>query len=540
MSRYDVLVVGSGLAGLYGALLASRHGSVLVLTKARLEDCNTYYAQGGIAAALASTDSPDIHFRDTMAAGAGLCDPRAVRILVDEGPARVRDLVELGVQFDRVGSQIAFTREGAHSQPRVLHAGGDATGANIESTIVRQVRSSPRVTLLEDHIVCDLVRDSGRVLGVRAIDGKTGQIQEYRAAAVILATGGAGQLFLQTTNPEVATGDGIALAFDAGAEIADMEFVQFHPTALAVPGAPRFLISEAVRGEGGLLRNVKGERFMLNVDPRAELAPRDIVARAIVLEAQRTGHPCCYLDVRHLGTSQFRRRFPTISQVCQEYGIDPGRDLIPVAPAAHYLMGGIRTNVWGETSLAGLYASGECACTGAHGANRLASNSLLETIVFSARIVERLVGGAGAPDTRPSSEGTEPPGLLPDLHLAVPAPRPGPAPVQSIGTLRELTWSLAGLTRDSTGLAKLEAVASAWQAQGLSREDRSSLELWSLTCLARLVALAALRREESRGAHYRSDYPRSDPNWQRRIVMVSEERLGVQGSGQIRASTGRG
>lgn len=540
MNTFDVIIVGSGLSGLYGALLASRHGDVLLLTKARIEDSNTYHAQGGIAAALASTDSPALHFDDTITAGAGLCDPRAVRVLVEEGPRRVRDLIVRGVRFDRQNGQIAFTREGAHSQARVLHAGGDATGASIEATIAAQVRSSARVTIRENHLVCDLLCDGHRVRGVRTIDCDTGQVAEFGASAVVLATGGAGQLFSQTTNPDVATGDGIALAFEAGAEIADLEFFQFHPTALAVPGAPRFLISEAVRGEGGILRNVKGERFMPSVDPRAELAPRDVVARAIVFEAQRTGHPCCYLDVTHLDASHFRSRFPTISRVCQRYGVDPSRDPIPVAPAAHYLMGGIRTNLWGETSLEGLYACGECACTGVHGANRLASNSLLETIVFSARVIQRLFDSTPGSEHADDASDADSAQLLSDVRIAVGAPRPGPAPVQSVATLRDLSWSTAGLTRDADGLRKLEAIAGAWQAQGQSRGDRAALELWSLTRLARLLAIAALRREESRGAHYRSDFPESNSEWQRRIVLVNEERVGESISEPIRATVGRG
>jgi L-aspartate oxidase len=536
VKKFDVVVVGSGLAGLYGALLASRHGDVLVLTKAGLEDSNTSYAQGGIAAALTSADSPELHFRDTMVAGAGLCDPSAVRVLVEEGPRRVRDLINRGVRFDRDDGNIAFTQEGAHSKARILHAGGDATGASIESTIAARVRSSPRVTIHEKCLVTDLLGDGRRVHGVRALDCATGETTTFAASAVILATGGAGQMFSQTTNPDVATGDGIALAFRAGAEVADLEFYQFHPTALAVPGAPRFLISEAVRGEGGILRNVKGERFMPNVDPRAELAPRDVVARAIVFEAKRTAHPCVYLDVTHLDATHFRRRFPTISNVCAKYGIDIGRDMIPVAPAAHYLMGGIRTNPWGETSLPGLYACGECACTGVHGANRLASNSLLETIVFSARVVQRLFEETPVPEN--ASDYSDDPAyrLLPDLRIVIPPPKAGPAPSQSIATLRDLSWTHAGLTRDAEGLRELESVTTAWQAQQSPPRERHAIEFRNLTVLARLLAVAALRREESRGAHYRTDFPNPDPNWRHRIVLVNGVHTGEQINESLRAS----
>ena len=536
MKQFDVIVVGSGLSGLYGALLAAKHGDVLLLTKAQLEDSNTYHAQGGIAAALTSTDSPELHWRDTLAAGAGLCDPAAVRVLVEEGPRRVRDLIERGVRFDRVDGKIAFTREGAHSQARVLHAGGDATGASIESTIAEAVRSSPHVSILQDHLVCDLLRDGQRIGGVRALDRGTGRVETYAARAVVLATGGAGQLFSQTTNPEVATGDGIALAFRAGAELADMEFVQFHPTALAVPGAPRFLISEAVRGEGGILRNAAGERFMVAVDSRAELAPRDVVARGIVFEARRTGQPCVYLDVTHLDADHFRRRFPTISGVCEHYGIDVGRDRIPVFPAAHYLMGGVRTNLWGETSLPGLFACGECACTGVHGANRLASNSLLETIVFSGRVVQRLFEATPPTLATAAPEPKDESRLLADCRIVVPGPEQGTTTGRSTSTVRDLTWSLAGLTRDAEGLRQLEATASAWQAEHSPDQTGESLELRSLTLLARLLAIAALRREESRGAHYRTDFPRPAPDWQRRTVLIDGETTGASNSGSVRAS----
>lgn len=534
MNSFDVIIVGSGLAGLYGALLAAQYGDVLVITKARLRDSNTFYAQGGIAAALAATDSPDLHFQDTMAAGAGLCDPRAVRTLVEEGPRRVRDLIDRGVHFDRVDGKIAFTREGAHSRARVLHAGGDATGARIETTIAEQVAASPRVTILENHLAFDLVRDGQRVTGVQALDCATGTARTFHAGAVVLATGGAGRLFSQTTNPPVATGDGLALAFRAGAQLADLEFVQFHPTALAVPEAPRFLISEAVRGEGGILRNARGERFMARYDPRLELAPRDVVARAIAAEAMESDQPCVYLDVTHLGAAHFRQRFPTIAQVCEEFGIDVGRDYIPVAPAAHYLMGGVWTNLWGETSLPGLYACGECACTGVHGANRLASNSLLETIVFSARIVQRLFAPRSAPSREPIADAVA---LGPDRRVIVDPARPEPAPARSTDRLRELTWALAGLSRDAAGLARLARIATAWEAEPLEPTSRSAIELSNLTLLARLLAIAALERTESRGAHYRTDFPVQDPSWQRRIVLIAKHSTGEDRDRQRRAST---
>jgi L-aspartate oxidase len=520
LKSYDLIVVGSGLAGLSCALLAAEWGDVLVLTKAHLEDCNTYYAQGGIAAALTEVDSPAVHYRDTMVAGDGLCDPAAVQVLTREGPRRVRELIRWGVPFDRVDGEITMTREAAHTYPRVLHAGGDATGARIETTVVGQVRAAPRITLRENCLVYALNRRAGRITGVRALDETTGQSVEFTAGAVVLATGGAGQLYSQTTNPTVATGDGIAVAFRAGAAIADTEFYQFHPTALALPGAPRFLISEAVRGEGGILRNGRGERFMSRYDERAELAPRDVVARAIAFEMERSGDPCAYLDVTHLGLEHVRRRFPTISRVCAEFGLDLGREPIPVAPAAHYFMGGIQTNIWGETSLAGLYACGECACTGVHGANRLASNSLLEAMVFGARIVRRHCG-----PTAPEAGGTDEPGdaadtdLLPPQNVAVPTPKAAPAPPLTADRLRDLTWRQAGLVRRAQGLREVVDTTGAWLAAIRPALRRPDLELADLTLLAHLVSTAALLREESRGAHYRLDFPTRQPIWHRRLVL---------------------
>ncbi|HVB97602.1 MAG TPA: L-aspartate oxidase [Chloroflexota bacterium] len=522
LKNFDIVIVGSGLAGLYSALLASRYGNVLVLTKAQLEDSNTYHAQGGIAVALGPTDSTDLHLADTIAAGAGLGDPTAIRVLVENGRQAVADLIELGVPFDREHGEVVFTTEAAHSRARVVHSGGDATGKNVELSLAEVVRQNPKITIRERCEARALLVRNGRVVGVRAFERETNTLQEFEAAAVVLATGGAGQLFSQTTNPDVATGDGIALAFRAGAAVSDLEFFQFHPTALAVPGAPRFLISEAVRGEGGILRNGSGERFAQRYDPRGELAPRDVVARAIFFETQQRGEPCAYLDVSHLGAEFFRRRFPTIAEACSRYGIDIAREPIPVAPAAHYLMGGIRTDSWGETSLAGLYAVGECACTGVHGANRLASNSLLEGLAFATRFVHRQFedgpnghGLSEAPNTAHTS-------FEADVHLAIDSGQPGEAPPLTRERLRDLTWTCAGLTRERDGLAKLEAISSAWQFS-TNKQDDGDEEGRNLVLLARLLATSALLREESRGAHYRTDFPQSAPAWQRRIVLHAKD-----------------
>jgi len=358
MADLDYIIIGSGIAGLYTALLASERGSVLIITKGSIDDCNTKHAQGGIAAPIGLNDSSDLHFNDTMKAGDGLCDPESVRILVKEAPDRISDLVNLGVHFDTVNGEIALTLEAAHSVPRVIHAGGDATGAHIEATLSTRAREF-KLKILEYCLVTDILVRNGVASGVRAFDLRNDSVLEFDARFVILATGGAGHLFKYTTNPEVATGDGIALAYKAGAELTDMEFYQFHPTGLRLPGVPPFLISEAVRGEGGILRNVEGNSFMKSYTPDAELAPRDVVARSILYEMRKTGSDRVFLDVTHLPVSKVMTRFPNIYQYCYDHGLDITRGLIPVAPAAHYMMGGVKTNNWGETNIQGVFAAGE-------------------------------------------------------------------------------------------------------------------------------------------------------------------------------------
>jgi L-aspartate oxidase len=504
--RYDYLIVGSGIAGLYAALLARDHGSVLLLTKGSIDECNTKYAQGGIAAAVGADDDPELHLRDTIEAGAGLVDEAAARILVEAAADRIADLVSFGVPFDSSDGEVSLGREAAHSRNRILHAGGDATGAHIEISLSALARMS-RVTIVEYAQVEQIVVKGGRAVGVLALDTTPGSAHattRYEAAAIILATGGVGRLFRVTTNPDVATGDGIALAYRAGAEVMDMEFVQFHPTALTLPGVPVFLISEAVRGEGGLLRTATGERFMLAYHEKAELAPRDVVARAIVSEMQKTGADAVYLDVTHLDAAKVRARFPQIYRHCLEHGLDITNDRAPVSPAAHYMMGGVRTNTWGETTIPGLYACGECACTGVHGANRLASNSLLETVVFARRIVDRtVVGGTAA---APSEEARELP--IRDSDSSEPT---------DATALRALMWNQVGIVRDGAELEsatrRLAGMASASDAQ-----NRQQLELSNMVLTGRLMAEAALLRDESRGAHYRRDFPAARDEWRRHIV----------------------
>ncbi|MBM3154928.1 MAG: L-aspartate oxidase [Chloroflexi bacterium] len=508
MNSYDYIMVGSGIAGLYTALLAKEAGSVLLLTKGSIEDCNTRHAQGGIAAAIGKNDSADLHFQDTIAAGDGLCDIEAVKILVNEAPDRIADLIKFGVPFDTVDGQIALTREAAHTVPRILHAGGDATGEHIEVTLSRRVRMSS-VKLMEYCLVTEIVVENGKVRGIKALDVRTGSMLEYESRFVILATGGAGRLFKYTTNSDVATGDGIALAYHAGAEITDMEFIQFHPTVLRLPGVPSFLISEAVRGEGGILRNVEGYRFMPDYTPDAELAPRDVVARSTLYEMRKTGSDRVFLDVTHLPPKLITTRFPHIYRFCLDHGLDIAKGLIPVAPAAHYLMGGIRVNTWGETNISGLFAAGETACTGVHGANRLASNSLLEVVVFSKRIIEMTQSKKRTP--RKSK--------VAGVHCFLQRPAASETSLQlNLLNLERLLWDKVGIVRSGEGLREAKAVLMAWQQCLPSAIDRASYELNNMVLNARLMTEAASTREESRGAHFRSDFPHSSPSWQKHIV----------------------
>ena len=509
MSYYDYIIVGSGIAGLYSALLALEEGSVLIITKGGIEDCNTKYAQGGIAAAIGKNDSPELHFHDTIAAGDGLCNEEAVRILVNEAPDRIADLIGFGVPFDTLEGEVALTREAAHSVPRILHAGGDATGEYIEVTLSEQVRLSP-VKVLEYCVATEILLENSRVSGVSAIDYRSGITEEFECKFIILATGGAGRLFKYTTNGDTATGDGIALAYHAGANIYDMEFFQFHPTALRLPGVSPFLISEAVRGEGGVLRNVEGHLFMPDYSPDADLAPRDIVARSILFEMRKTESDRVFLDVTHLPARKVTTRFPHIYRFCLDHGLDITKGLIPVAPAAHYLMGGVKVNIWGETSIPGLYAAGETACTGVHGANRLASNSLLEVLVFSKKIIERtqieILKTVGA--------GEE----VSNVYPLLPREAPRDMPVLNLINLQALLWEKVGIVRNLEGLYQAAVTLASWQNALPTPTDRLSYELNTMVINARLMTEAALMREESRGAHYRSDFPHASDNWKKHII----------------------
>jgi L-aspartate oxidase len=505
----DYIIIGSGIAGLYIALLAAERGSVLVLTKGSIDDCNTRYAQGGIAVAMGKDDSPELHFRDTMAAGDGLSDAGAARILTDEAADCIADLITYGVPFDTMDGEITLTREAAHSVSRIMHAGGDATGEHIEVTLSRRVRSTS-IKVLENCLASEIMVRNGKVDGIRSLDCRTGSVEEYGCRSLILATGGAGRLFKYTTNSDVVTGDGIALAFQAGAEIIDTEFFQFHPTVLRLPGVAPFLISEAVRGEGGILRNVEGRRFMPEYVAEAEMAPRDVVARSIVYEMQKTHSDRVFLDVTHLSPRLVTTRFPQIYRFCREHGMDITRGLIPVAPAAHYLMGGVKVNSWGETNIRGLFVAGETACTGVHGANRLASNSLLESVVFGKRVVQATERAACEETMVPSP--VDDPHCLPDREPFVTTSS------LNLPGLQSLMWDKVGIIRSGNDLEDAVRTLAAWEKGLPEPGDRPSYELNNLVLCARLMTEAALIRKESRGAHFRTDFPRTLPEWQRHIV----------------------
>ncbi|MFF1574208.1 L-aspartate oxidase [Leifsonia sp. NPDC058292] len=513
-----VVVVGSGVAGLIAALEAARTHEVTVVTKSELSESNTAYAQGGIAAAVFPDDSVGSHIADTLRAGAGLAVVEAVEALCEEGPERILDLIAFGVEFDRSGDDLARGLEAAHTHARVLHAGGDATGAEIERALVHAVRASA-ARIVEHAFLTDLVVTDGAVSGVEVMldDGST---SELPADAVILASGGAGQLYSHTTNPAVTTGDGVAAAWRAGAALADLEFYQFHPTALALPGS--FLVSEAVRGEGAVLRNDAGERFMLAVHPDAELAPRDVVARGIAEEMAKQGGRPVLLDATALGADFLARRFPTIDAACRAAGLDWSAVPVPVTPAAHYWMGGVATDTHGRTTLPGLYAVGEVACTGAHGANRLASNSLLESIVFAHRAAAELADGVGE-----RWEWTGPSWIAEAADVvAADAARGGgevsAGDVVDRSELRALMWDGAGVHRSRESL---EAAAGALARKRPSdARTRSAREDANLLDLARLVVSAALARDESRGAHFRSDFPLLHEGVARHSVQVAGRR----------------
>jgi L-aspartate oxidase len=508
----DVLVIGAGIAGLRAALQVPAGLDVLVVTKDRVEQSNSTYAQGGIAGVLSPEDTFENHIEDTLRAGGGLCDRAVVEMVVREAPAQINDLIAWGTNFDLEGGQLALTREGGHSHRRIVHALGDATGFEVMRAIIVQAKARPNLTIWDETFTLDLLTDGGASVGAVVDRPGLGLVLVW-ARQTILASGGAGMVYRETTNPPVATGDGMAAAYRAGAELRDMEFMQFHPTVLYVAGSSRFLISEAVRGEGAYLRDKNGERFMLTLDPRAELAPRDVVAQAIFRCMERTRHPNVYLDLSHLDPALMRRRFPGIDKVCRGFGLDITRDLIPIRPGAHYMIGGVTVDAQGRTTLPGLWAAGEVTSSGLHGANRLASNSLLEGLVFGASCGRGTAEAAAA---------------LPDRLTALPLRadfRPeteGPLDVTDItNSLRSLMVRNMGVVRDRAGLEDAERQVAFWCRYVLAREFdfRAGWELQNLLTIARLMIASALERTESRGVHFRSDFPeRDDAHWLRHVT----------------------
>ncbi len=522
--RFDFLVLGSGIAGLSFALKVARRGRVAILTKKNRADSNTNWAQGGIASVMGSDDTTELHVQDTLVAGAGLCRESVVRTIVEEGPRCIRELVELGTRFseDEQNQGPHLTQEGGHSRRRIIHA-KDATGAEIERSLLRAVAAEPNITVLENHFGVDLITSAklglsgpNRCLGVYVLNRQTGRIEAFAAPAVVLATGGCGKVYLYTTNPDIATGDGVAMAYRAGASVANMEFIQFHPTCLFHPKAKTFLISEAVRGEGALLLGADGQRFMERYDARAELAPRDIVARAIDAEMKRTGADCVFLDITHKPAGFVRDHFPMIYERCLSYGIDITREFIPVVPAAHYQCGGVVTTLEGETDLPGLFAIGEVACTGLHGANRLASNSLLEALVCADRTAHRVIQELTDPSSVTIPEWETGKAHDADEMVVV---------SHNWEEIRRLMWDYVGIVRTNKRLQR-----AGNRLANLQEEIREYfwdfkvtsdlLELRNIATVADLIVSCALQRPESRGLHYNLDYPNPELAWAQRDTLV--------------------
>ncbi len=502
----DFIVIGSGVAGLRASIeLASGGASVTVLTKDKASESNTEYAQGGVAVVLSEDDNAELHEDDTLVAGAGLCDVKAVETLVTDGTKYIKQLIDWGTEFDREGGELMMGQEAAHSRRRILHAHGDSTGAEFVRSLIARAGAEKTINLTPFANTESLIVQDGRCVGVQFLDPVLKQPRDIYAKAVIMCTGGAGQLYMHTTNPPVATGDGMAMAYFAGAEMADMEFVQFHPTALDLEKAPRFLLTEAMRGEGGILKNKYGERFMPRYDERAELAPRDIVSRSIVAEMRRTGTRNVFLDMTALTEDFLKHRFPKIYETCNTFGLNIATDMLPVSPASHYCMGGIRTDLWGRSTLSGLYAAGEVTCTGVHGANRLASNSLLEGLVFGARAGKAAAADSQKPKAQGPKSTCQQPWTL-DLGHGT-----------SISTavkkrIKRVMWERVGILRDKDSLTRALKEFDQIAAGNLSTTSRN------FVTLARLVATAALWREESRGGHFRSDFPEQHEEWRKHSI----------------------
>ena len=509
----DVLVIGSGVAGLNAAIHAASHGSVLVITKDKIDENNTAYAQGGIAVVLSARDTVTKHMKDTLDAGQGLSDTATVKAVVSEGPKRVRDLIQWGAAFDREDDRLIFTREGGHHFPRIIRARGDSTGREVEHTLIRVAKENENIKIFEHTFTIDLITRDSVCYGAVAWHAKKGTILIW-AKRTILATGGSGQVYRETTNPGVATGDGVAMAYRAGAALQDMEFIQFHPTTLYIAGAVRFLITETVRGEGGILRNKKGERFMPHYHPQAELAPRDVVSQSILKEMQKTDHTHVYLDVRHISKERLYTRFPKIKEICASFGIDIAKDLIPVRPSAHYTIGGIKVNRFCRTTIKYLYACGEVACTGMHGANRLGSNSLLEGLV---------TGYTTGTDACKSIQRARRELMPYTIQESMGASKISWLDLKDIGnSLKSLMWRDAGIERDERHLLGAEEMIEMWCSYVMDKEfsNPEGWELQNMLLVSRFIVTSARKRKESRGVHHRSDYPKMDNiHWKKHIII---------------------
>jgi L-aspartate oxidase len=515
--EFDTVIIGSGLAGLTSAYYSAKFGKVAVVTKSELDISNSYYAQGGIAAAIADDDSPGQHMTDTLAAGRGLCDEDAVSLLVNEGKDRVLEFIEMGMQFDQKDGQLVLGLEGAHSKRRILHAGGDATGKKLTCFILKKVKELENITSFENTTVVRLLKNNGNIAGVQALDFRTGENLLFKTKSVILATGGLSRIFARSTNPHTATGDGIALAWESGARIADIEFIQFHPSALYVPGKEAYLISEAVRGEGAWLLNHQGERFMKNIHPLAELAPRDVVAYHIFREITESGKDHIWLSLKHLNEVKIKARFHNIYLHLKELGFDLTKDLIPVSPAAHYMVGGIQTNLDAETNIKGLFVCGEAASTGAMGANRLASNSLLECLVFGKRAGECSARHHWTGENLPH---TEPIQINPETEKTF---------VKVRNFIAEQMMKNLGVVRHKKGLEEAIGIfADIIREFDDFKNDYNLLKIKSSATICWLIAKAALAREESRGGHIRTDFPTENPMYSIHTIQEKNKKIQLE------------
>ncbi len=511
VEEVDFLIIGGGVAGLRASLEIKNYKTFIVL-KNGFEESSSFNAQGGIASAIAPGDKEEYHINDTLKTGCGISDNQAVEILVKEGKERIKELIDMGFKFDKVNGKFHFTLEGGHSVPRILHSNGDFTGQALTSFLYEKVLSIPNIKILQSFFLIDLIVEENKVYGGIFLDTENKKLFIIKTKCVILATGGAGNVYQETTNPSSITGDGMAIAYRCGAVLSDMEFVQFHPTTFYMAGAPRFLISESVRGEGGILRNINGERFMFKYDKNGELAPRDVVSRAIIDEIKSTSSSCVYLDITHLKKSYIKKRFPHIFKFCLSYGLDITKALIPVRPSAHYFIGGIKTNLWGQTNIENLFACGETASTGVHGANRLASNSLLEGLVFGARCGKKIIENFS--NTK-----------IKNIKFEYKFPQKGDILIDRYDlkrSIKSLMWRQVGIERNGDKLKDAYEKLKEWEKYAFLKEfyDKDGFEAQNMLIVSKLITHSSLKREESRGTHFRFDFPYTDDkHWKKHILI---------------------